>query len=333
MSALLRKVVDDHWERLEEEHVSGPEHVRTSDLPVTTPIGPVLAAVDHAGNRHVLVPLTAHQHVRLDRGGAALTVRERPLENGEVYERYADLGCLRRDLDEVFTGLVGDVLAAVEETPDRPLKALYSVLGRWRALFQHAPAPLTADRLAGLFGELVVLNELLAGESAAVDFWTGPSGHRHDFTVGTRGIEVKTSTASTGRKVRIHGVEQLQPPPNGTLDLVWIRAERVAEKGSTVSDLVGQARRAGDDDTSLLFKLAEAGYRPADASLYEDVRFVVREQRWYEVDGEFPRIAPSSAPPGVSDIDYTVDLDQQQPQATDTPEIRDRILQITQENK
>jgi len=333
MSTPLRKVVDDHWERLEEEHVSGPEHVRTSNLPVTTPLGPLLAAVDHLGNRHVLVPLTAHQHVRLDRGGAALTIRERPLDNGHVYERYADLGCVRRDLDEAFTGLVADVLTAVEEAPDRPLKALYTVLSRWRALFQHSPAPLTIDRLAGLFGELVVLNELLAGESTAVDFWTGPSGHRHDFTVGTRGIEVKTSAASTERKVRIHGVEQLQPPPHGTLDLVWIRLERVAELGSTISDLVDHARRTGDDDTRLLFKLAEAGYRPADADLYQDVRFAVREQRWYEVDDDFPRIAPSSAPPGISDLDYTVDLDQEQPQVTEAFEIRDRIVRITQENK
>jgi hypothetical protein len=333
MSALLRKVIDDHWVRLEEEHVSGPEHVRTSDLPVTTPIGPLLAAVDHVGNRHLLVPLTAHQHIRLDRGGAALTVRERPLENDHAYERYADLGCLRRDLDEVFTGLVADILTAVEEGPDRPLKALYTVLSRWRALFQHSAAPLTSDRLAGLFGELVVLNDLLAGESTAVDFWTGPSGHRHDFTVGTRGIEVKTSAATTGRKVRIHGVEQLQPPPDGTLDLVWIRVERVAEQGSTISDLIDHARRAGDDDTGLLFKLAEAGYRPADADLYRDVRFVVREQRWYEVGDDFPRISPSSAPPGISDLDYTVDLDQEQPQVTDAPEIRARIARITQENK
>jgi putative PD-(D/E)XK family protein DUF4420 len=332
MSALLRKVIDEHWARIDEEHVSGPEHVRTSDLPVTTSVGPLLAAVDHDGNRHLLVPLTAHQHVRVDRGGAALTVRERPLENDHVYERYADLGCLRRDLDEVFTGLVADILAAVEEGPDRPLKALYTVLSRWRALFQHSAAPLTGDRLAGLFGELVVLNELLASDSTAVDFWTGPSGHRHDFTVGTRGIEVKTSAAATGRKVRIHGVEQLQLPPHGTLDLVWIRLERVTGQGSTVADLVDRARQIGDDETGLLFKLAEAGYRPADAALYQDVRFTVREQRWYEVDDDFPRIAPSSAPPGVSDLDYTVDLDQQQPQVTDAPEVRARVVRIIQEN-
>ncbi|MEU7788657.1 PD-(D/E)XK motif protein [Amycolatopsis sp. NPDC049159] len=333
MAVGLREVVDDHWGRLDEEQVSSPQRVRTSNLPVATPLGPLLAAVDHTGNRHLLVPLTAHQHVRLDRGGAALTVRERPLENEEVYERYADLGCDRRDLDGVFTGLVVDVLDAVGEAPDRPLKALYTVVSQWRALFQHSPAPLSPDRLAGLFGELVVLNELLAGESTAVDFWTGPSGHRHDFTVGTHGIEVKTSTAATGRKARIHGAEQLQPPPEGTLDLVWIRVERVVEQGSTISDLVDHARRTGDDDTRLLFKLAEAGYRPADADLYEDVRFVVREQRWYEVDSEFPRIAPSSAPPGVSDVDYTVDLDQQQPQVTDPSEIRDRTFRITQESK
>jgi hypothetical protein len=333
MSTVLRKVVDDHWALLEEKRTSGPQHVRTSELPVTTPLGPVLAAIDHPGLRHILVPLNADQRIRRDRGSTALTLRERPLENGEVYERYADLGCVRRDLDEVFTGLVADVLAAVEEAPERPLKALYTVLNRWRALFQSSPAPLSADGLAGLFGELVVLNQLLAGESTAVDFWTGPTGHRHDFTVGTQGIEVKASTAPKDRKVRIHGVYQLQPPPHGNLDLVWIRLERVAEHGTTIGDLVDRARHAGEDDTGLLFKLAEAGYRPADADLYRDVRFAVQEERWYEVDDDFPRVEPSSAPPGVTDLDYTLDLDRQRPRTTDTIGIRDRIVRITQENK
>ncbi|MDT8910554.1 PD-(D/E)XK motif protein [Amycolatopsis sp. PS_44_ISF1] len=333
MAATLRKVVDDHWTMLEEEPTSGPRHVRTSELPVTTPLGPVLAAMDHEGLRHLLVPLSADQGIRRNYDGAALTLRERPLENGEVYERYADLGCVRRDLDEVFTGLVADVLAAVAEASERPLKALYNVLNRWRALFQPSPAPLSADGLAGLFGELVVLNHLLEGESTAIDFWTGPSGHRHDFTVGARGIEVKTSTAPKDRKVRIHGVEQLQPPPHGDLDLVWIRLEPVVERGRTIGDLVEAARKAGDDETGLLFKLAEAGYRPVDADLYRDKHFVIREERWYEVDAGFPRVEPSSAPPGVTDLDYTIDLDRQRPQTTETHGIRDRIVRITQENK
>ncbi|GAA1030532.1 MULTISPECIES: PD-(D/E)XK motif protein [Amycolatopsis] len=332
MPVSLRRVVDDHWERLEEERVSGPDHVRTSELPVTTPAGSLLAAVDHMGNRHVLVPLTANQHVRTDRRGAALAVRERPLENGEIYERYADLGCLRRDLDEVFTGLVSDVLSAVETTPERPLKALYTVLNRWRDLFRHAPAPLGIDQLAGLFGELVVLNELLAGRSTAVDFWTGPSGHHHDFTIGSHGIEVKTSTATRDRTARIHGINQLQPPPHGDLDLVWIRLESVAEQGKTLAELVESARRAGDDDASLLLKLAEAGYLTADAERYHDVRFEIREQRWYEVGEDFPRIDPAAVPADVSELDYTLDLAGQRPHATDPDEIRARVQRITREN-
>ena len=332
MPAPLRKVVDDHWKRLEEERVSGPDHVRTSELPVPTSAGSVLAAVDHMGNRHVLVPLTANQHVRTDHRGAALEVRERPLKNGDIYERYADLGCLRRDLDEVFTGLVSDVLAAVAAAPERPLKALYTVLSRWRDLFRHAPAPLSLDQLAGLFGELVVLHELLAGKSTAVDFWTGPSGHQHDFAVGSHDIEVKTSTAARDRKVRIHGITQLQPPPQGNLDLVWIRLEPVAERGTSLVELVEAVRRAGDDDAALLCKLAEAGYLAADAGRYHDMRFEVREQRWYEIHDDFPRIDPAAAPADVSDLDYTLDLAGQRPQATDPDGIRARVNWITREN-
>ncbi|WP_329069544.1 PD-(D/E)XK motif protein [Amycolatopsis sp. NBC_01480] len=333
MSESHRPTLQEHWAQLGKEPTSGPDHIRTSELPIETSQGKLLAAVDHDGCRHLLVPLNANQHVRRDRGSTALEMRERPLETDDLYERYADLGCLRKDLDPVFTGLCADVLEAAESDPGRPLKALYTVVDRWRALFLPSPTRLRDDQLTGLFGEMVVLNQLLLEESTAVDFWTGPSGHRHDFTVGRHDIEVKASITAKDRRIRIHGAEQLQPPVHGTLDLVWLRLEQVSAGGRSLPELVNSATQHGDDDNGLLFKLAQAGYSPADAHSYRNTRFAVLEHRWYEVDDTFPRIDPAAAPSGVSDVHYTVDLDKQSPAATETSGVATRIRQITQERE
>ena len=243
MPKSLREILDEHWKQLDESAPSTAHHLRTSELPSTSESGRLLAAVDHAGLRHLLVPLTVRQRVRRGATGAVLNLRERSLEDNESYGRYADLCCSRADLNDVFTGLCGDVLTMVEGNPSRPLKAMYLVVDRWRALFQSTGPTLDNEQLAGLFGELTVLRRLLRLNSTATDHWTGPTGHRHDFVFAPSAIEVKASTAADGRRVRVHGADQLECPAEGRLDLAWIRLERVQDGGEGLLELIEQVRR------------------------------------------------------------------------------------------
>nr|WP_240979604.1 PD-(D/E)XK motif protein [Streptomyces sp. HNM0574] len=298
--------------------------MRTAPLPVATASGDLLAAVDHGGHRHLLVPIASHQRVRQGLDGPVLQLRKRPLEDDEVYQTYADLGCLRHDLDDVFTGLCEDILEEIHATGTgtgpapggpSPVRALYRVLDRWQSLFRTRGSSLTVDQLAGLFGELTVLNRLLESDPSAHRLWGGPTGHRHDFTTGRDAVEVKASTGNDALRIRVHGLRQLEAPDGGALQLCCFRLERASEPvpSASVVDLVERAMQLCDDESALLGLLAQAGYRSVDAGRYRSVRFLVADERWYDVRPDFPRLtatdlSAADVPITVENVHYTVDL-------------------------
>ncbi|MFJ4485892.1 PD-(D/E)XK motif protein [Streptomyces longwoodensis] len=311
----LRRLVEEHWDALSARPSTSERRLRVSPLPIDTAEGPLATAVDHEGHRHLLLPIRTQRTIRSGLDGPVLQLRKRPLEDEDSYQMYADLGCLRSDLDDLFTGLCVDVLRTVEAAPDNPVKGLYRVLDRWKALFQTHGAALGPEQLAGLFAELLVLERLLRRDPGAHRLWLGPKGHRHDFSTGGTAIEVKAGTDVKGPKPRIHGLDQLEAPTDGTLWLAWFGLQRVTTTtaGTGFVELVEQNLRRCDDESTLLGLLAEAGYRTFEADRYRDVRFAVGDEKWYEVDEDFPgltRSALSSAglTAQVHDVEYTIDL-------------------------
>ncbi|GFE24145.1 PD-(D/E)XK motif protein [Streptomyces nigrescens] len=311
----LRGLIDEHWTALEAEQSTGERRLRVADLPIVTKSGPLAVAVDHNGYRHVLVPIPVHRKVRTGMDGPVLRLRKQALEDEDTYQTYADLACLQRDLEDLFTELCADVLGAAEGLPGNPVKALYSVLDRWRALFRTEGRPLSAEQLASLFGELLVLHQFLERDSSAHRLWRGPEGYRHDFWAATTAIEVKSTTDHRSRRPRIHGLDQLEAPEGGTLCLAWFRLRRTAADGAGTGFVksVERALRLCDDESVLLGMLAAAGYHPSDADRYRDVRFLVTEERWHQVDTDFPgltgqALAAAGVPVSALDVEYTIDL-------------------------
>ncbi|TQS26110.1 PD-(D/E)XK motif protein [Microbispora sp. KK1-11] len=332
-----RELIDQHWIALESRQVSKERKVRVSELPLGSDQGRLSAAVDHEGHRHILVPISPQQPVRRGLDGPVLILRKRPLEDEDTYQTYADLCCLRPDLNDLFTMLCADVLETIAAMPDKPLKALYRVLDRWKALFQTKGAPLGADQLAGLYGELKVLVRLFEKDGSAHRLWHGPRGHHHDFSAGGAAVEVKASTAGEGRRVRVHGLEQLDPPVDGTLQLVYYKLERVSDQGESVPELVDRALRLCDDEAALLRLLANTNYRSADTAFYQDVRFSTIEERWYQVGMEFPKLtgndlAAAGIPIRVRDVTYTIDLSSEPPTPLGPEQVEEHLNTLLQES-
>lgn len=328
--------LDRDWAELEAEQTTDETRLRVVELRVDTADGRLLAAVDHDGNRRLMVPVAANQKIRDGLVGPVLSLRKRPLESPETYQNYADLGCHRRDMDDLFTLLCADVLEAVEAMPGTPLKALYRVLNRWKELFQPQRALLGPEQVAGLFGELTVLNRLLAQESSAHRLWRGPEGYRHDFVGVNLAIEVKSATHGEARRPRIHGLGQLEQPESGDLWLAWYRIERVVKGGLGVDELVERALHLCDDEVAVLGLLAGAGYHHADADHYRDLRFRATEERWYKVDEAFPKLtgqqlSAAGIEVSVLDVDYTVDLSVEPPVPMDEDEVEAALVAILQE--
>ncbi|MGW5608864.1 PD-(D/E)XK motif protein [Streptomyces sp. NPDC003753] len=337
---VLRELVEQRWTALETEQTTGEHRLRVSQLPVTTEQGLLSAAVDHDGHRHILVPIPTHGKIRSGLDGPVLQLRKRPLEDAETYQTYADLACLRPDLNDLFTELCVDVLSAAAKLPENPVKALYRVLDRWKALFRTKGAPLGPEQLAGLFGELLVLDRLLQRDSSAHRLWRGPQGHHHDFSAGGVAIEVKSSAKSEGRRPRIHGLDQLDAPEGGVLCLAWFRLRRIhsGDSGIGFAQLLDRIFRSCDDEITLLDLLAEAGYRATDAEHYRDVRYAVDEEAWYEVTHGFPRLttrslAAAGVPVAVVDVEYTIDLTGEAPPSMGTDEVSRTIDRMIQESE
>ncbi|MEV0435491.1 PD-(D/E)XK motif protein [Nocardia sp. NPDC050413] len=332
----LKKVLDDNWRLLQRRPRADSSVVIVSELPVPTPKGPLVAGLDREGNRHLLVPIGAHQIVRKGLNGPVLRLSRRTLEHDSKLQDFADLVCLRPDLNDIFATLCADILYATEESPDNPVKVLHRVLDRWRALFLNPGPPLGSQQLAGLFGELVVLELLLEHDSSAIKAWKGPSGHRHDFATGAGALEVKTSTNPDGRSVRIHGLDQLEPPLDGDLGLVWLRLEMDVHGGIGFLDMIKRVLELSDDESETLTRLATVGYRAADNDHYAHSRYSIIEQRWYNVDVAFPRLttvdlAAAAISTNVHNVDYTIDLSGDSPAPMKIHDVERHITAMLEE--
>lgn len=285
---------------------------RTADSGVDTSHGPVLVAVRDDDVRHLLVPIDTKHSLKEDLDGQAVTLRRRVLEDDSSYRTYAALALVDGGLRDLFRALCVEVLNEVAATPDRAAAALRKTLSDWRSLLSGSRRTLGPSELAGLFGELLLLREMIDVDPGAVTFWTGHSGTAQDFHRATIALEVKATTSPEGRKARIHGVGQLDGGDAGRLLLTWVRLR--TDQGRSVPDLVDEILGATDDGAAFLAALRDAGYLMPDREVYARRVFDIVERRTYEVGPGFPRITGTgltgdAALAGITGIHYDLDLD------------------------
>ncbi|NMO53843.1 PD-(D/E)XK motif protein [Actinoplanes sp. TBRC 11911] len=306
----LRTVITDHWTALS-ERPHGTSWL-TSELPVEVAGARVLCALGPDGKRHLLVPIPRGETVQPDTRAAAVHLVPLALESGSGVGKYANLVLLRDDLAEIFTGLCADVVAALAADLAAPLVVVAQVLDGWHELFRSG-RQLGIEQLAGLFGELVFLNQLLDLDGNLVRAWQGPLRNPHDFTANGQSVEVKATASSEGRSVRIHGVDQLAAPLGGDLVLRWMRLDTADAAGTSLPELVESTVARVARPRELWDLLARSGYLLADRERYDGIRFTAVDEASYRVTDDFPRIVPSSflngVPAGLSDLRYTLDLD------------------------
>jgi hypothetical protein len=171
----------------------------------------------------------------------------------------------------------------------------------WRVIDEYAylwtiirEDKLSYEKEVGLFGELIVLGELLdAGDSTALNQWKGPEDGLHDFVKdGDWELEVKTSV-SPNPIVKVHPVTQLEPI--GTpfhLVVVKLKGDRV--NGSSLPEMVAEVDsklpNSGDKDKFETL-LGEVGYFSIDATKYTN-KFSPIESLKYKIDENTDILCP-----------------------------------------
>lgn len=216
---------------------------------------------------------------------------------------------------DLFRLLCEEVLSAVSvaPTPLEAMSGLQKVIDRWRHFVERRKAPLSQEEVRGLIGEAVILARLIdhVGALAALIQWTGPHNALRDFELSDASLEVKTFQARTGATIRISDPGQLQPEKGRPVFVGVVGLAANASTGRTLPDVIAiiAGRLAGDPGAPELFeeKLAQYGYLPVHASLYNDA-YVVGGVDFYEVVPAFPRLVPAMIPPGIDDVEFSIQL-------------------------
>lgn len=277
----------------------------------------LLAAVDEDGVRHFLVPVSAHDDGLEDvrSRGVQILTKELVLGDG-TSGRFIDLKCAV-EVDRGLFDLLGVAISTELSTTSGSRVAVERVVSTWRSFWlgEHRHT-MTREEQLGLFAELWFLMYWLipeVGTEQAISSWGGPTKARHDFELPRHSIEVKATLSSVRRAHQVHGLDQLTPPPDGTLFLFSLAAREEKYAKNTLGGLLtvvrGEAELAGCL-RSLEQRLGDWSAKVTSGP--DEMRLRVTDERLYRVAEGFPRITPESfrerLPLAVTEISYVIDL-------------------------
>jgi Putative PD-(D/E)XK family member, (DUF4420) len=187
-----------------------------------------------------------------------------------------------------------------------------TALQHWRELIaEPVGSPLSDEALAGLFGELEVLETVLE-YGGTLGHWTGWTKDQNDFRLPSLVLEVKTTMSANYRRVRIHGLRQLAVPEDGSELVLVLRRLEASPGGRSVPDLTDALVGGGAPRAKLLECLSKVHYSEQHRALYEHRKFVSQEVALRRVDDSHPRLTPEILRPidlaHIDKVDYELNL-------------------------
>lgn len=280
----------------------------------------LLAAIGYNGRRHFLIPLSDDDSSYTDNASRGLTVETRDLDTGNLPGgRYLDLECSDPSGHEAFDLIGNNIAQLLHDAELSPAEVVAEVLARWRRFWGQIPrSTLSDEALLGLFGEMWFLTYWLipAQGPDVLKAWKGPAGARHDFQLTGASVEIKTTASVRGRIHRIHGVDQLSPPENGSLYLFSLRLRSEPGATNSLPQIIEACARQLTGNAAMLDLLEQnlilAGYSPVHIEHYREHRFQIVEEALFDVRDDFPSITPthlsSQVSGGVEAIEYVINL-------------------------
>ncbi|WP_211978363.1 PD-(D/E)XK motif protein [Brevibacterium sp. W7.2] len=219
------------------------------------------------------------------------------------------LTCLENRLREVFYVFIDETLSRLENCQS-VVQVIRSSAEEWRSLLQVARGGLDVSTAAGIYGELVFLEDGCRQVGPEMlGCWQRTPQDVHDFVGNSARVEVKTSSFQSRAVVGIHGLRQMEPPVDGTLTLAV--AEIGKHSGETLDAIVDRLLDLGVNADDLTEKLADSGFvrgMPGAA----DWKFEVIETRFWEITDESPVLRRSAVSgvvaDAVSEVTYSLSL-------------------------
>ncbi|MCL1969703.1 MAG: PD-(D/E)XK motif protein [Bacteroidetes bacterium] len=226
------------------------------------------------------------------------------------------LHCQSRDIFAVMCeNMIQSVLSLRSEK--QVVRTIINQLEKWQGLFEKLKGEgLTPSEQQGLYGELHFLQKFIAKQEvvAALNSWVGTDREVRDFQYNDWAVEVKTTAGNNHQKVSISNERQLDETLLGNLFLFHLSVEAANKNGESLNAKVNSIRETLQDNVSALNlfnnKLLEIGYFEKHIHLYEEKCYQVRDENYYKIDGDFPRIKEKEIRNGVGDVKYSIILSQ-----------------------
>ncbi|MBU3662042.1 MAG: PD-(D/E)XK motif protein, partial [Bacteroidetes bacterium] len=212
--------------------------------------------------------------------------------------------------------LCEDLILSVGNITDelKLVKQLLNRFEKWKSLFNKMGSDgLTPEEQRGLYGELTFLRKFLNHNNdflKVLNTWVGTSNEIRDFQLNDWALEVKTTIGNNHQKIKVSSERQLDISHLGFLYLYHLSLEKAQESGESLLQIVFSIRQMLKIDFISLnkfnAKLFEAGFFEHHIELYKNTGYHLRNENFYLVNGNFPRIQENDLREGVGDVKYSI---------------------------
>jgi hypothetical protein len=224
------------------------------------------------------------------------------------------------EFNNLFDDLIVSLFNAIKDIQDVEVysKVFIQTFYQWILFFSPANEDmLSKDMIKGLWGELVVLKELIEVSDSydinnVLSGWTGPYDQGHDFIYDDINIEVKTKHFKKVF-VSISSEHQLTIEAGKKLNLTVVSIDDDLLNGCSLKLLVLKIKelifeRLGD--FSIILKaLLQKGVTLQNIQEYDNYRFKLLTIHDYDCLKEgFPKIITTSLPSSLSNVKYDLNL-------------------------
>jgi len=263
------------------------------------------------------LPIKAFRNLPVNKKmkGLRFEITEDPQNKSFVF---LNLILINKSDAEIFNVLLSDIISSITDLTDEQsiLKGFLNRIETWRNLFDKLDAAgLSAEYQIGLFGELYFLKKWLLSSSEkenCIKSWCGPDNTIRDFQNKTWGLEVKTTQTNNHQKLQISSERQLDTTTLNNLILYHLSVEKQPSNGimlnELVNDIIGILSSASETKTLFMEKLMQVGYLMDQQLLYTAFGYHIRQENYYLVNDEFPRIEEKDIRKGVGDVKYSIIL-------------------------
>jgi len=221
---------------------------------------------------------------------------------------------------DIFSILCEDLVITVSKLVSEKsiIKAVLNQLEKWKSLFdKYNSIGLTTAEQQGLFGELHFLQKYLSNEFEPISIlnsWVGIDKALRDFQYNDWALEVKTTSGNNHQKVNISSERQLDETLLENLYLYHLSVEVSKGNGENLNTKISLMRQTFEINAIALnifnAKLLEAGYFDKHVEIYKERCYQIRQENFYKIEKDFPRIKENEIRYGVGDVKYTIILSQ-----------------------